>query len=70
MSYCRLANIRKYERKAGRQSWSDENMRGAIFEVLKGPMGYTKASKLFGVPHTILEARVRNARSVYARRGL
>jgi hypothetical protein len=63
MSYCRHANNRKYESKAGRQSWSDENMGGAIFEVLKGAMGYMKASKLFGVPQTTLEARVRKARS-------
>jgi hypothetical protein len=63
MSYCRLANNRKHERKTGRESWSDENLGGAIFEVLKGTMGYMKASKLFGDPQTTLAARVGKARS-------
>jgi hypothetical protein len=59
---CRIVstpNNRKYERKANRESWSHENMRGAVLEVLKGTMGYMKASKEFWVPQSTLEAGVK-----------
>ncbi|GBN47613.1 hypothetical protein AVEN_262722-1 [Araneus ventricosus] len=51
-----------YQRKADRQSWSQESMAGATQEVLEGNMGYRKASKAYSVPQTTLERKVKEAR--------
>ncbi|KAJ8980866.1 hypothetical protein NQ317_008925 [Molorchus minor] len=45
-----------------RQSWNADCMRQAVEEVLEGRMGYLKASKVFGVPRTTLEARVKKVK--------
>jgi hypothetical protein len=47
-----MQNKCKYKRKSERH----ENMRGWIVEVLKGGMGYMKASKEFGVQQNTLRA--------------
>lgn len=52
----------KYARKTDRQSWSADSMKEAIEEVLAGRMGYLRASKLFNVPQTTLENRVKKAK--------
>lgn len=52
----------KYTRKIDRQSWSADSMKEAIEEVLAGRMGYLRASKLFNVPQTTLENRVKKAK--------
>lgn len=49
----------KYRRKTLRQSWNEDSMRQAVEEVLEGKMGYLKASNMYGVPRTTIEARVR-----------
>jgi hypothetical protein len=51
-----MQNKCKYKRKSERPPWLHENMRGWIVEVLKGGMGYMKASKEFGVQQNTLRA--------------
>ncbi|KAJ8972235.1 hypothetical protein NQ317_017559 [Molorchus minor] len=58
----------KYKRKTNRQSWNADCMRQAVEEVLEGRMGYLKASKVFGVPRTTLEARVKKVKKGVVRR--
>lgn len=47
-------------RKTTRQSWSEEEMAKAIRSVSTGKYGYLKASKIFSVPKSTLERRVKN----------
>ena len=53
---------RNYIRKTERQKWSEESMVEAISEVLKGNMGYKRASSSFNVPQSTLEDRIKKAR--------
>ncbi|GBM61328.1 hypothetical protein AVEN_9597-1 [Araneus ventricosus] len=50
------------KKKTDRQSWSQESMTGAIQEVLEGNMSYRRASKAYGIPQTIIERNVKEAR--------
>ena len=47
-------------RKTTRQSWSEEAMAKAIRSVSSGQHGYLKAAKVFSVPKSTLERRVKN----------
>ncbi|CAI9720180.1 transposable element-derived 7-like 10 [Octopus vulgaris] len=46
--------VRNYCRKTQQGSWHKENLQGAIMAVLKGELGYMKASKIFSIPKTTL----------------
>lgn len=47
-------------RKTTRQSWSEEGMARAIRSVSSGRYSYLKAAKVFSVPKSTLERRVKN----------
>lgn len=46
-------------KKTNRQSWSESAMSEAIQSVTSGKYGYLKASKVFSVPKSTLERRVK-----------
>ncbi|KAL1516483.1 hypothetical protein ABEB36_000392 [Hypothenemus hampei] len=54
--------VRTYKRKTARQSWSTESMEMAVEAILKGEMGYKKASTTFRVPSSTLERYVKKKR--------
>jgi hypothetical protein len=56
---CCFQMVRKRERTIDRQSWSLQSMTNAVTAVISGSMGYLKDSKLFGIPQTTLERRVK-----------
>ncbi|KAJ8893504.1 hypothetical protein PR048_006102 [Dryococelus australis] len=53
---------RNYKRTPNRQSWSQDSISSAIEEVMKGCMGYKRATGTFGVPQKTLDNRVKKAR--------
>lgn len=62
--------VRHYQRKSDRGNWSPESMKGAIDSVIRGEMGYKKAARIFNVPQTTLERRVKIAKEQPLDRGV
>ncbi|KAJ8950064.1 hypothetical protein NQ314_008070 [Rhamnusium bicolor] len=55
--------VRRYKRKSNWQQWSEEQMQGAVQEVINGSMGYKKAANQFKVPQTTLERYIKKTRN-------
>lgn len=52
----------KYTQISNWNSLSEESMTGAIREVLDSKIGFLKAAKLYGVPKTTLERKVKKSK--------
>lgn len=55
--------VYKYKRSTNRQGWSNLSMEEAVNAVVRGEMGYHRASSQFNVPQTTLERYVKKRRS-------
>lgn len=56
--------VRNYKRVTDRQSWSEESMQNAMDALVKGEMGFLKASQTFKIPKATLFRRFREKNKV------
>lgn len=50
--------VRNYKNKSNRQSWSEENMKNAVAEVLNKKLSCRQASEKYIIPRETLRRRI------------